>query len=202
MFTTENARISSQTLGDMLGVRPHSVRRDISYLGETGQTRAGYSVSLLRRRICDTLCLSRVRNTCVVGLEQLGCALARYMHDATTAFSLVAGFDSDVNRLEILHMPMPLYPSCDIAEIVPLKHIEIGILSVPAHHAQLQADRLIAAGIRGIINATPVVITTHDAPVVVQSIDLAGELTQLSGFLHCHPASAHTNPHTISSLHS
>ncbi len=195
LYDSPDARISSFTLGKMLHIGAHNIRKDVNHLGGIGQTRAGYSVALLKDRIRNLLGLDRVRNTCVVGLSQLGCALASYIHEADTPYSVVAGFDSDVNKIEILRTPMPLFTASEIPEVVPREHIEIGIIAVAPQHAQLQANALIDAGIKGIINATAVVIDTGGADIVMQSIDPAGELTLLSGFLHTSADSNTTRSH-------
>jgi redox-sensing transcriptional repressor len=95
----------------------------------------------------------------------------------------VAGFDSDVNKLETIKTAIMVFPSYDIAEIVKKMGIELAIIAVPVSHAQEMADRLITGGIRGILNLTPTVITIGGNRCFVRNIDIAGELRILSAMI-------------------
>ncbi len=100
------------------------------------------------------------------------------------SYELAAGFDSSVNRIELVKSSVPLFHSRDIARIVREKKIEIGILAVPGEAAQEVANRLLEGGILGIINFTPVILSVEDPAVIVRNISLAGELHVISAYLH------------------
>ncbi len=171
--------VSSSELGKILGFKPDSIRKDISYLGEVGNFGGGYEVARLKAHISGNLRLDEKRNACVVGLGRLGTAILNYDDLSQNGFSVVAGFDSNINKLETISTAVELFPAHEIAEVVRRKGIEIGLIAVPARSAQETADRLMDGGIRGIINFSPVAIKTRN-DVLLRNLDLVGECMILS----------------------
>lgn len=179
----ENVKsVSSSELGEILGFKPNSIRKDISYLGEVGNFGGGYEVLKLKLHISSNLGLDRKRNTCVVGLGRLGTAILNYEDLNENGFLVVAGFDSNINKLETITTCVDLFPAHEITDVVKKKRIEIGLIAVPAGAAQDTADRLIAGGICGIINFAPVAIKAKK-PVMIRNLDLLGECMILSTLL-------------------
>jgi redox-sensing transcriptional repressor len=113
----------------------------------------------------------------VVGLGRLGSAYLNTLPGGS--FELTAGFDISVNRVEILKSPAPLYPAYKMGEVIARFGIEIALLCVPANAAQETAERLAAAGVRGIINFAPVVLTLAQE-VAVRNVYLDEELRALA----------------------
>lgn len=181
--TEGQEKIFSQEIGKELGIAPHSIRKDISFLGEIGNTIAGYDVRKLKEHIHKHLGFNRLVKICIVGLGRLGSALLKYERFQASNYKLVAGFDKNINTLEILRTDVPLYPVYEITNIVSARNIELAMIAVPAAAAQFVADKLVAGGVRGILNFAPVVIKPTDPGVFVQNIDLIGELRLLSAFL-------------------
>ena len=179
----ENVKsVSSSELGKILGFKPDSIRKDVSYLGEVGNFGGGYEVLKLKDHICGNLGLDRKRRTCVVGLGRLGTAILNYDDLNENGFSVIAGFDSNINKLETITTPVELFPAHEITEVVKKKGIEIGLIAVPARAAQETADRLMDGGIRGIINFSPVAIKAKNN-VMIRNLDLLGECMILSTLL-------------------
>lgn len=179
----ENVKsVSSSELGKILGFKPDSIRKDVSYLGEVGNFGGGYEVLKLKDHISAHLGLDRKRRTCVVGLGRLGTAILNYDDLNENGFSVIAGFDSNINKLETITTPMELFPAHEITEVVKKKGIEIGLIAVPARAAQETADRLMDGGIRGIINFSPVAIKAKNN-VMIRNLDLLGECMILSTLL-------------------
>lgn len=176
-------RVSSTELGKTLAFGSHNIRKDISYLGEIGSYGAGYDVGKLRRHIGNALCLTKKRPACVVGLGRLGSAMLAYKGFEEKGYSIIAGFDSDINLLDIIKTTVPVYPAHEITEIVRIKKIELGIIAVPASAAKDAAHKLILGGIRGIVNFSPEVIPCDDKSVHVANIDIIKEFTMLSALL-------------------
>ncbi|MDZ7722464.1 MAG: redox-sensing transcriptional repressor Rex [candidate division KSB1 bacterium] len=176
------SRISSFQLADRLGVGSHSIRKDISHLDEKGSGGGGYDVKQLAAVIADKLGLAQMRNMCIVGLGKLGRALLNLNYQPDT-YNLVAGFDSNTNRVETIRTHIPVYPAYNIPEIIPQLNIEIAMLTVPTEAAQDMTDTLINAGIRGILNFTQRIITIPDKPVFISNIDIMTELSILSSFI-------------------
>ncbi len=169
-------RVSSTEIGRKLGVTAHTVRKDINYLGEIGDTGSGYEVTRLRQHLGDTLGFNRVRKACVVGLGRLGSAMLDYEKFVPGGFSVVAGFDVNINRLETIRTGIDVYPSYEIAEIVRRRDIELALIAVPAAAAQDVADALVLGGIKGIVNFAPVVITPSSDDVSVRNMDVLNEM--------------------------
>jgi redox-sensing transcriptional repressor len=172
-------KVSSVELGTHLGVNANSIRKDISFLGEIGNYRAGYSVSNLREILTANLQLNRKRKCCIVGLGRLGTAILEYDRLNRSGFWIVAGFDSNINKIETIQTKVQLYPANEIPAIVKRERIELGVLAVPAHAAEESARRLIAGGVKGIVNFSPIVIKPEQG-IHIRNIDLVGELRIVS----------------------
>lgn len=174
----QKSSISSTELGERLGVGAHNIRKDIGFLGVAGSSGAGYDVEKLRGLIAERLGLTKVRTICIVGLGRLGTAMLQY--PMGSKFRIIAGFDSNVNRLETIKTDIDLYPSYQMSEVVRRLNIDIAIVAVPASSAQDVSDRLIDGGIKGIINFAPVYVRSKNSSVFVKNMDIAGELSVLS----------------------
>jgi redox-sensing transcriptional repressor len=176
----EGVRIlSSKRIGEITGVSPYTVRKDIAHLTGSGKE-AGYSVKELLDSLYTLFGLEEERKACIVGMGRLGCAIMNFCLNTTDNIKLVAGFDSSINIIETLESNIPMFPACDIPEIVRSMNIEIGIITVPPNHAQNTADRLINGGVKGIINFAPVVIKTKNDDITIKNFHIMEELRTLS----------------------
>ena len=176
-------RISSTGIGNALGIPAHTIRKDINFLGEIGDSGSGYDVIRLKQHLSESMGFDRVRKTCIVGLGRLGSALLEYNHFNPNGFSIEAGFDSNVNRLETIRTGIPVFPAYEIPEVVKRKQIELALLTVPATAAQEAAEALVEGGIRGIINFAPVSISPASDRVIVRNMNVVNELRVISSFL-------------------
>ncbi|MBD3317647.1 MAG: redox-sensing transcriptional repressor Rex [Chitinivibrionales bacterium] len=174
------ARVSSSELGRILDIAPHSIRKDISLLGEVGNVGSGYDTTRLRAHIRDRLHLERPRNACVVGLGKLGTAILGFERFRESGITMVAGFDSNINRLETIRTSIEVFPAYEIAEIVQRKKIVLGVIAVPPLAAQEAADRLMRGGVRGIVNFSPAPIRHNPEKVFVTTMDVEREFAILS----------------------
>ena len=195
ILETSNGRtFTSPELEALTGWSSHTIRKDISYLtagfavDESGVfgTSAGYNPEKLVPAIRLALGLERRRRFCVVGLGRLGSAFLNTDWNAGSTggfeggeFELAAGFDINVNRVEILKSPAPLYPSYKMAEVIGRLDIEIALLCVPEAAAQTAAEKLAAAGIRGIVNYAPAALALPPA-VTVQNVYVIDQLRALA----------------------
>ncbi len=156
---TPEAVLSSAQMSRMTGWSGDTIRRDISLLKDNGATAAGYNIRLLRMAIRRELGIGdEIRKCCIVGLGRLGSALLGYEGFRGTVFEMAAGFDSNVNRTEILNAPFPLYPTAHMETVISREKIEYAVLAVPLQAALYTAQRLAGCGIRGIVNFTPRVL--------------------------------------------
>jgi redox-sensing transcriptional repressor len=177
--------ISSARIEGLTGWSSHTIRKDISFLeaaeapeeGLRPGSSSGYAPAFLLPLIRHALSLDRRRKYCVVGLGRLGSA---YLNPQSPGgFELTAGFDISVNRLEILKSPAPLYPVYKMGEVITRFGIEIALLCVPPAAAQDTAEKLAAAGIRGILNFTPVALRLPPS-LAVRDVCLEEELRALA----------------------
>jgi len=174
--------ISSKELGDSLGLTDAQVRKDLAYFGQFGQPGVGYSVANMIERIRHILGTDRTWNILLVGVGNLGTALAAYGGFVGKGFQIVAVVDSDPLKIG---QPIPslagkkIRSMNDIPNILREEAVHVAILAVPAGHAQEVATQLAAAGIRGILNFAPVRLNVP-AEVNVVDVDLSVQLEQLS----------------------
>ncbi|MBI4758490.1 MAG: redox-sensing transcriptional repressor Rex [Chloroflexi bacterium] len=148
--------VSSQELGANLGMSPAQIRKDLSYFGEFGKQGTGYDVKYLLSQLRQILGVEREWLVALVGVGDLGHAIARYGGFGKRGFKIAALFDNDprkigqqVGELEILGMEaLPM--------VVKGLRLRLGIVAVPAAKAQEVTDYLVECGIRGILNYAPI----------------------------------------------
>lgn len=174
--------ISSEELGRKIGITPEQIRKDLSLFGEFGKKGVGYYVRDLLRNIGEILGLHRNWNIAIVGVGHLGWALANYRNFSSLGFNLVAAFDVDSAKIGTRVNIAPIYPMEKLEEIIRQDHIVIGIIAVPAQYAQEVAERLVAAGIRGIWNFAPIKLNVPEDIKLVNE-DLSVGLSSISYFL-------------------
>jgi redox-sensing transcriptional repressor len=174
--------ISSKSLADMLEIRASQVRKDLSYFGKLGRRGAGYDVLALRDRIAKILGIEQKARVCVVGMGNLGSALAAYKGFETLGFEISAVFDKNETKIGRKIRGSYCYDVADLSKIIKKNEIKIAILTVPSFAAQETAIYLIKSGIKGILNFTPVKLSLPKK-VKISNVDLALELKTLSFFI-------------------
>ncbi|MBN2484009.1 MAG: redox-sensing transcriptional repressor Rex [Candidatus Omnitrophica bacterium] len=167
--------ISSRELAQGLGTTEYTVRKDLSTLGVTGHTRRGYDVKLLKTQLGEKLHLTQKRKAGIVGLGRLGTALLDYEKFKVDGFEIVAGFDCSINKLERIRTQIDVFSVNDLKRVVAERHIELGIIAVPEAAAQNVADTLCAAGVKGILNFSPVKVTVPEG-IVYLDMDFTNAL--------------------------
>ena len=177
-----SAEISSSRLGGYLGVTGDTIRKDISLLGDVKSSKAGYAAMDLKRLIAGELGLEIRRRACVVGLSDLGTGLIENPSSFLSGIELIAGFDSDINRIERMKTIFPLFPAYDIPDVVKKEKIELAALTVEGDTAQKMANRLVKGGIRGIVNFSPVVLKVPET-VFVRNTYVLEEFRILSSYI-------------------
>lgn len=149
------AYVSSQELENITGVSAAQLRKDLSYLGELGKRGIGYDVARLRERIAEVLDISHEQNVLLVGAGRLGSALLAYPGWRLYRFRIAAVFDRDPKIIGTTIRRLKVRSIDEVVEANEEFGARIGILAVPAWEAQNVADRLVAAGVRGLINFAP-----------------------------------------------
>lgn len=171
--------VSSDTLASAAGVTSAKVRKDLSYLGSYGTRGVGYDVGVLLDRISARLGLTEDRGVMLVGVGNLGHALARYGGFPARGFRIVALVDADPARAGELVGGVEIRPVGELERLIEDYQVTIGVICTPAGAAQQVCDRLVAAGVTSILNFAPVVLAVPDG-VDVRKVDLAVELQILS----------------------
>ena len=171
--------ISSSQLGTLLGFSDAQVRKDLGFFGQFGYPGVGYRCEELIHAMRDILGTNHAWPVVMVGVGNLGQALLGYRGFGRQNFSIEAAFDADPAKVGQTIQGLRIQHVDELPAVVKSKGIRLGMIVVPAERAQEAADRLVAAGIEGIVNFAPVTLTL---PPHVQSVsvDLAIELEQLS----------------------
>jgi redox-sensing transcriptional repressor len=174
--------ISSEELGRRIGVTPEQIRKDLASFGEFGKKGVGYFVRELIRNIGEILGLHRNWNIAIVGVGHLGWALANYRNFSSLGFNLAAVFDIDPAKIGQMIGGVEIFSLDRLAEVAREKNIHIGVITVPAQSAQEVADKLVAAGVRGIWNFAPIKLNVAENVRLV-SEDLSVGLSSISYYL-------------------
>ncbi len=183
---TGRATVSSDELARLAGGgagSPAKVRKDLSYLGSYGTRGVGYPVEELVFHISRELGLTQHWSVVLVGVGNLGTALAGYGGFAGRGFRMAALLDADPARVGEVVAGQPVRDLAALDEVVAATGVSIGVIATPASAAQEVCDRLVAAGVTSILNFAPVVLRVP-AGVDVRKVDLAVELQILSFHEH------------------
>jgi len=177
------ATVSSEKLAISAGVNPAKLRKDLSHLGSYGTRGVGYEVELLVDSISRALGLTQRWSVVLVGVGNLGHALAGYGGFASRGFRIAALLDSDFSRVgERIHGTAVRHID-DLGDVVADHGISIGVIATPSSAAQDVCDRLVEAGVTSILNFAPCVLAVPDG-VDVRKVDLSIELQILSFHEH------------------
>lgn len=174
--------VSSTALARAAGVKPSQLRKDLAYFGQFGTRGLGYPVELLATTIRETLGRERLQPVVLIGAGNLGSALLRYQGFQKEGFEVVAAFDSAPDAARARGINVPVHPDTDLDEFLAKNGIKLAILCIPVEFAQATANRLVAAGVQGILNFSPILLEVP-ADVTVNNVDLALELEHLSYFI-------------------
>lgn len=171
--------VSSEELSNAAGVNSAKLRKDLSYIGSYGTRGVGYDVAVLLGEIERILGLNRAHRCAVVGIGNLGHALANYGGFPGRGFPIEALFDVDPDLIGVPVGGMSVAHLDDIPRVCLDREISIGVIATPAHAAQAVSDHLVEGGVRSILNFAPVVLQVPDH-VEVRKVDLAVELQVLA----------------------
>jgi redox-sensing transcriptional repressor len=180
---TGSETVSSEGLAAAAGVNSAKLRKDLSHLGSYGTRGVGYDVALLIDQIEYILGLDQRRAVALVGVGNLGHALAGYDGFASRGFRIVALFDADAEQVGKPLSGLTVRHISELGQAVVEEGITIGVIATPAGAAQAVADDLVAAGVTSILNFAPCVLSVP-AGVDVRKVDLAIELQILSFHEH------------------
>ena len=176
---TKAPTISSERLAELAGVNAAKVRKDLSYLGSYGTRGVGYEVEYLLFQISRELGLTQDWPVAIIGIGNLGHALANYRNFSARGFRIVALLDADPKKVGERVAGLAIRSLDDLDDVVATDGVSIGIIATPAHVAQEVADRLVAAGVTSILNFAPAILSVPEG-VSLRKVDLSIELQILS----------------------
>ena len=187
------ATVSSESLAVAAGVGSAKLRKDLSHLGSYGTRGVGYDVEYLIYQISRVLGLTQHYTVVIVGVGNLGHALANYAGFATRGFRIAALVDADprrvgetVNGLEVRHLD-------ELETVIKEHEVSIGVIATPAGPAQDVCDRLVSSGVTSVLNFAPTVLSVPDS-VDVRKVDLSIELQILAFHEQRKAAGIHAEP--------
>ena len=173
------ATCSSNDLATAAGVNSAKLRKDLSYLGSYGTRGVGYDVEYLRYQIAREIGLTQDWPVAIVGIGNLGRALANYAGFRSRGFRVVALLDADPARHAEVVNGVQVRPFDDLDRVAREHGVAIGVIATPAAAAQSVVDRMVAAGITSILNFAPTVLAVP-VGVSVRKVDLSIELQILA----------------------
>ncbi|TDD69459.1 redox-sensing transcriptional repressor Rex [Jiangella aurantiaca] len=173
------ATVSSEELAASAGVNSAKLRKDLSYLGSYGTRGVGYEVDFLRHQITREIGLTQDWAVVIVGIGNLGHALANYGGFASRGFRIAALVDADPSRVGEEVTGLKVRHADELEQIVQDLGIAIGVVATPARAAQLVCDRLVAAGVTSILNFAPAIVQVPEG-VDLRKVDLSTELQILA----------------------
>jgi redox-sensing transcriptional repressor len=173
------ATVSSEELAGAAGVGSAKLRKDLSYLGSYGTRGVGYDVDYLVYQISRELGLTQDWAVVIIGIGNLGHALANYGGFASRGFRVAALLDADPAQVGERVGKLAVRPMSDLPAIVRADDVAIGVIATPALAAQTVCDQLVSAGVTSILNFAPVVLAVPPG-VDVRKVDLSIELQILA----------------------
>jgi redox-sensing transcriptional repressor len=176
------ARISSQEMARRYHLSATQIRKDLAQFGEFGIRGVGYQIAELAEHLDALLGLDRDHPMVIVGVGNLGSALARYLGFNHGAFHVVAGIDNDPRKIGRTLAGFTIRDAADLASVVRDTGAVIGVLTVPSDLAQHYYDALADAGIRGVLNFATVRVKPRPG-VPLKNVDLRINLEELAFFL-------------------
>ncbi len=183
MHSQNIEKTSSNELGALLNITPAQIRKDLSFFGGFGKKGSGYSIPNLIHVIRSILNLDTVWDVAIVGAGKIGQGLALYEGFLNRGFSIKVLFDSDPNKIGQKIGAHQIYDIRNLQVIIQDLNIKVALVAVPQAHAQQVADQLVQAGIKAILNYTPVYLTSPNSDVVIQQIDPILQLQNMTYYL-------------------
>lgn len=170
--------ISAASIALALGKSHIQVRKDLATVSSSGRPKIGYVKTVLVAELERYLGYDSPSSAVLVGAGRLGCALYEYQGFTDYGLNLVAAFDIDAERAQ-KETQKPVFPLKKLPDLCKRLGAQIGVITVPAQHAQQACDALVQAGVRAIWNFAPTHLSVPPG-ILVQNEDMASSLALLS----------------------
>ena len=182
MQTQGKSTTSSQELGSGVGISAAQIRKDLSQFGEFGKQGTGYDITFLINQLCKILKVDRVWDVVVVGMGDMGHALARYQGFSDRGFRVRMVFDNDPVKIGEKVANFIVRDTREILTALQDSSIRLAMLCVPAAAAQEVTNLLVEAGVKAILNYAPINLNVP-AGVRVQYLDPSIGLQRMTYYL-------------------
>lgn len=182
MAATGQEITSSHELGNKLGISSAQIRKDLSHFGEFGKQGTGYRISHLQEQIKRILKVNKEWEVALVGVGDLGHAVARYQGFKDRGFHISLLFDNDPAKIGSRLGELEILDAARLKDLIALRQIRVAMIAVPAREAQHVADTCVEAGVKAILNYAPISLSVPDG-VRVQHLDPAAYLQRMTYYL-------------------
>lgn len=193
LVTRGVATTSSVELASLSGVGPAQLRKDLSFLGSYGTRGVGYDVDSLASHITQALGLTDEHRIAILGIGNLGHALANYSGYVARGFQVAALFDASRSVVGTRAAGLVVHHIDDLEQVVEQERITIVVLATPANQAQEITDRVVGAGVKEILNFAPRALQVPE-DVVVRGVDVGSELQILAFHAQARAVAAQVDP--------
>jgi redox-sensing transcriptional repressor len=181
-LTAGKTHIFSHELANLHNITAVQVRRDIMFIGYSSMQRKGYDVRELIDVIGRIIDAEESLNVAIIGIGNLGRAITTYFKGKRAKLNIVAAFDLDPNKIDRVVSGVKCYSMQNIDALVKEKNISIAILTVPADSAVGTTEKLVASGIRGILNFTTVPLNVP-SNIHLEEYDMITSLEKVAYFV-------------------
>ena len=186
MQAQEQQNTSSQELGDLVGISAAQIRKDLSQFGEFGKQGTGYNIAFLIGKLCEILQIEHVWDVALVGMGDMGHALARYQGFHDRGFRVAMVFDNDPAKIGEQVGKFVIRDTREIGQAIREAGIRVAMVCVPASAAQAVTNQLVEAGIQAILNYAPINLSVPKE-VRVQYLDPSIGLQRMTYYLDQEP---------------
>ncbi len=174
--------IFSHQLADHLSISAHVIRKDLSQFGQFGNISSGYNVDEMIRRLSEILGVDKSQEIIIIGAGNLGRALLGYKGFESYGFTIKAVFDTDDTKVNRVLSGIRCYHINEIENFIKENEIKLAVVAVPANAAQTVADLIIKAGIKGILNFSPILLKLPETVKLID-VDFVSKLETLSYYI-------------------
>ena len=182
MIQEDKEYTSSHELGERLGISSAQIRKDLSHFGEFGKQGTGYNVAYLYEQIRHILKVDREWPVAVIGVGDLGHAIAHYKGFKARGFRVSALFDSDPDTIGEQIADLTVLAMDRIQDEIRRQGIKVAMIAVPADQAQAVANQVVQAGVRALLNYAPITLAVPPG-VYVQYIDPVAHLQHMTYYV-------------------
>ncbi len=173
--------IFSHQLASNSGASPAQVRRDLMEIGYTGSPAHGYEIKGLLKSIGDFIDPDAKEELALIGLGNLGRAIIDYFNGQSSKLEIVTVFDNNPDKVNRVVAGCRSYHVKDLKEIIRNNNINTAVITVPSSEAQQIADTLVDAGVKGILNYAPIILSVPEG-IYVENRDMITTLEKVSYF--------------------